>query len=71
MFLFLCFDDKEAGYENQGQIIVSLTKVIRGFMGMEGLMDRGVYSGIMLFSFFLAEENNQSQQNNQSVILIA
>lgn len=32
-FCFLCFDDKEAGYVNQVQVIVSLTKVIRGGYG--------------------------------------
>jgi hypothetical protein len=32
-FWFLYFDDKEAGYANQVQFIVPLTKVIRGFMG--------------------------------------
>lgn len=70
LFLYFSFcisTTRKAGYENQEQLIVSLTKVVSWFRGMEGLVDRGVYSGVMLFFFFFLSRGKQLKSaNNQS-----
>jgi hypothetical protein len=69
--LFSWFRDKEAGHEVQLMKFVFLEKVSPGFMGMERvMMNRGVYSVIMLSSPFFYQGKQIKPANNKALIFI-